>query len=270
MKLFAEYLVVVRGGGDLATGVVARLQRAGFPVVVLELAAPLAIRRAVSVARAVHEGTAVVEDLTARLVRTPAEAIAMASTGAIPVVVSAEFITFPAPISVLVDARVAKQSLDTSIEQAPLVIALGPGFSAGVDCHAVIETMRGHHLGRVLWTGTAAPNSGVPGLVGGRAAERVIRAPQAGPIVWDVVIGELVEANQIIGHIGGEPIRAGLDGAVRGLIDSTQRATPGLKVADIDPRADSATCFQISDKAMSVGGGVLEAILVWLNRENPE
>jgi xanthine dehydrogenase accessory factor len=239
-------------------------------VVVLELATPLAIRRTVSVAQAVYEGTAVVEDLKARLVATPGEAIALASTGAIPVLVSAQLVTFPAPMSVLVDARVAKQSLDTSIDQAPLVIALGPGFAAGIDCHAVIETMRGHHLGRVLWTGSAAANTGVPGLVGGRAAERVVRAPQAGPIVWDVVIGELVEASQIIGHIGGEPIPAGLDGMVRGLIDSTQRATPGLKVADIDPRADPATCFQISDKAMSVGGGVLEAILVWLNRKNPE
>jgi xanthine dehydrogenase accessory factor len=239
-------------------------------VVVLELATPLAVRQTVSVARAVREGTAVVEDLTAQLVATPGEAIAMASTGAIPVLVSAELVTFPAPTSVLVDARVAKRSLDTSIDQAPLVIALGPGFSAGVDCHAVIETMRGHHLGRVLWTGAATPNTGVPGLVGGRAAERVIRAPRAGSIVWDVVIGELVAANQIIGHIGGEPIRAGLAGAVRGLVHSTRQATPGLKVADIDPRADPATCFQISDKAMSVGGGVLEAILVWLNRKSAE
>lgn len=266
MRLFAEHLVVVRGGGDLATGVVARLHRAGFPVVVLELARPLAIRRTVSVARAVAEGAATIEDLSAQVVGTPAEAIEMEDTGVIPVLVSDHLPTFPKEISALVDARVAKRALDTNLDQAPLVIALGPGYTAGVDCHAVVETMRGHHLGRVLWTGSAVPNTGVPGLVGGRSAERVIRAVQAGPIVWKVDIGDLVVAGQEIGHVGGSPIRAGLDGVVRGLIDSSQAAHIGLKIADIDPRSDPTACFEISDKALSVGGGVLEAILTWLNQ----
>lgn len=264
MTLFSENLVVVRGGGDLATGAIARLHRAGFPVVVLELATPSAIRRTVSVARAVSERSAQIEDLTAQLAGNPVEAIALAAAGVIPVVVSPHWPDIPG-ISILVDARVAKERLDTRIDQAPLVVALGPGFTAGVDCHAVVETMRGHHLGRVLWAGRATPNTGVPGLVGGHSAARVIRAPHYGPVLWEAAIGDLVEAGQTIGRIGGEPIRAPLGGMVRGLIDPARPATPGLKIADIDPRADPAACLEISDKALSVGGGVLEAILTWLN-----
>lgn len=269
MSLFDQHRVVVRGGGDLATGVVARLHRSGFPLVVLELPTPLAIRRSVSVARAVSEGAAVVEDLDVQLVNTPTEALNLAALGAIPVLVDEGLPTFPEPISVLVDARVAKQPLDTSIEQASLVIAIGPGFEAGVDCHAVVETMRGHRLGRVLWSGSAALNTGVPGLVGGRSAERVIRATRTGPILWDVDIGDLARVGQKIGTVGGEPIVATVAGVVRGLIDPSQPATPGLKIADIDPRADRSACFEISDKSLSVGGGVLEAILTWLNRGLP-
>lgn len=269
MRLFAEHLVVVRGGGDLATGVVARLHRAGFPLVVLELAYPRAIRRAVSVARAVREGAAVVEDLIAQLVNTPGQAVELGATGVIPVLVSEHLPVFAEPFSVLVDARVAKRSLDTAIDQAPLVVALGPGFVAGADCHAVVETMRGHRLGRVLWTGGAAPDTAVPGLVGGKSSERVIRATQAGTIVWEVDIGDLVLAGQTIGSLQGKSIPAGVDGVVRGLIDPSLPATPGLKIADIDPRADPAACFEISDKALSVGGGVLEAILIWMQGSLP-
>ncbi len=269
MSLFAEHLVVVRGGGDLATGVVARLHRAGFPVVVLELPVPSTIRRTVAVARAVSEGTAVVEDLTARLVQTPAQALDLSTTGTIPVLVSESLATFPKPTTVLVDARVAKVSLDTSLDQAPLVVALGPGFVAGYHCHAVVETMRGHHLGRVLWAGSAAPNTGVPGLVGGKAAERVVRATRSGAIVWEVDIGDPVVAGRIIGRIDGEPVPARLAGVVRGLIDPSRPATPGLKIADIDPRADPTVCFEISDKALAVGGGVLEAVLTRHDRIMP-
>jgi xanthine dehydrogenase accessory factor len=270
VSLFSEHPVVVRGGGDLATGVVARLHRAGFPIVVLELPTPLAIRRTVSVARAVREGAAAIEDLNTVLVSTPAAAIELAGTGSIPVLVSDGIPPFPRPISVLVDARVAKVALDTTIDQAPMVVALGPGFEAGVDCHAVIETMRGHRLGKVLWSGSAAANTGVPGQVGGKSAERVVRSTGSGPIAWKVDIGDLVTKGDAIGTVAGEPILAGLDGVVRGLIDHGVPASPGLKIADIDPRADPAACFEISEKAMAVGGGVLEAILVWLNGNRPE
>ena len=270
MRLFADHRVVVRGGGDLATGVVARLHRAGFPVIVLELAAPLAIRRAVSVARAVREGRADIEDLQARLAGTPTEAFEMANAGDLPVLVSEGLPTFPELFSIVVDARVTKAALDTAIDQAPLVVALGPGFIAGTHCHAVVETMRGHHLGRVLWSGSAAANTGVPGRVGGKSAERVLRSTSSGPITWNVDIGDLVEAGQTLGTVAGEPIVTSLDGVVRGLIDPVVPAFPGLKVADIDPRGDRSACFEISDKALAVGGGVLEAILVWLNGSRPE
>ncbi len=269
MSLFSEHTVVVRGGGDLATGVAARLHRAGFPLVVLELPTPLAIRRTVSLARAVREGSAAVEDLRAVLVNTPAAALELAGAGSIPVLVSERIPPFAEAISVLVDARVAKVALDTTIDQAPMVVALGPGFEAGADCHAVIETMRGHRLGKVLWSGSAAANTGVPGQVGGKAAERVVRSTRAGPIDWIVDIGDLIAKGDAIGTVAGEPILASLDGVVRGLIDTAQPASPGLKIADIDPRADPAACFEISDKSLAVGGGVLEAILVWLNGNRP-
>ena len=269
MSLFPQHTVVVRGGGDLATGVVARLHRAGFPLVVLELANPLAIRRTVSVARAVQEGSAVIEDLTAVRVDTPASALEAAAAGSIPVLVSDRLPRFPEGIAVLVDARVAKAVLDTTIDQAPMVVALGPGFEAGVDCHAVIETMRGHRLGKALWSGSAAPNTGVPGRVGGKTAERVVRSAGSGAIVWRVDIGDLVAKGQTIGTLAGDPIVASLDGVVRGLIDAARTAVPGLKIADIDPRADPDACFEISDKALAVGGGALEAILVWLNGNRP-
>ena len=145
-------------------------------------------------------------------------------------------------------------------------MGLGPGFVAGTDCHAVIETMRGHHLGRVLWSGSAAPDTGAPGLVGGKSAERVIRSTRSGRIVWNVDIGDLVSKGHTIGTVAGVPVVAGLDGVVRGLIDPDVPAIPGLKIADIDPRADRSACFEISDKALAVGGGALEAILVWLNK----
>ena len=269
MSLFAEHRILVRGGGDLATGVMARLHRAGFPVVVLELAAPLAIRQTVSAARAVREGAADIEELQVRLADTPAQALELAEVGTIPVLVAERIPAFPRPFAALVDARVAKASLDTAIDQAPLVVGLGPGFVAGTHCHAVVETMRGHHLGRVLWSGSAAPDTGAPGLVGGKSAERVIRASRSGRIVWDVDIGDLVSEGRTIGTVAGVPVVAGLDGVVRGLIDPDVPAIPGLKIADIDPRADRSACFEISDKALAVGGGTLEAILVWLNKNYP-
>ena len=269
MTLFADHRVLVRGGGDLATGVVARLHRAGFPLVVLELAAPLAIRRPVSVARAVREGSADIEDLQVRLADSPAHAFGLAAAGAIPVLVAERIPVFPGPFSALVDARVAKAALDTAIDQAPLVVGLGPGFVAGTDCHAVVETMRGHHLGRVLWSGSAAPDTGAPGLVGGKSVERVVRSTRSGRIVWDVDIGDLVSEGRTIGTVAEVPVVAGLDGVVRGLIDPDVPAIPGLKLADIDPRADRSACFEISDKALAVGGGALEAILVWLNKRFP-
>ena len=159
----------------------------------------------------------------------------------------------------VVDARLAKRNIDTTIDDAPLVVALGPGFTAGVDCHAVVETMRGHHLGRVLWQGSAAPNTGTPGTVGGRDVERVLRAPAEGTIRWRVAIGDIVGEGDLLGRIGDTEIRAVFDGVVRGLILDGAQVAPPLKIGDVDPRVDTP-CDEISDKALAIGGGVLEAL----------
>ena len=224
----ADVIVLVRGAGDLATGVAWRLKRAGFGVIMCELEHPLTVRRSVAFSTAVGEGSVNVEGI--RAVRaTTVEAAALAHSDAVPVVVSPGLP--PLPADVIVDARVAKRELDTAIGDAALVVALGPGSEAGRDCHAVIETMRGPRLGRVYWQGRAAPNTGTPAVIGGRGAERV-RAPFAG--------------------------------VVRGLIADGTPVAQGLKIGDIDPRADTHW-REISDKALAVAGGVLEAILTWLS-----
>lgn len=262
--LFEDHLVLLRGGGDLATGVAQRLYRAGFPMVVLELEHPLAVRRTVSLATAVIEGKVTVEDLEGVLVDSADEAVSVAAEGTIAVMVSPTIP--PLTPSVVVDARLAKRNLDTSIDQAPLVVALGPGFVAGVDCDAVVETMRGHHLGRVIWQGPAAPDTGVPGVVGGASERRLLRAEAGGEVQWDVEIGDLVTMGQGLGRVGNIPVVAAIDGVVRGLLADGTPAATGLKLGDIDPRADRGACFEISDKSLAVGGGVLEAVLTWLNR----
>ncbi len=255
---------MIRGGGDLATGVAWRLTRAGWPVVVTELALPLTIRRTVAVSSAVTDRRYRVEGMEAVLAADPGAALALATRGAVAVMVSPELPSIEA--AVVVDGRLAKRNIDTTIDDAPLVIGLGPGFTAGVDCHAVVETMRGHHLGRVLWTGSAAPNTGTPGEIGGRSAERVIRAPVEGCASWQVSIGDLVDAGQPLGQVGRQPLAAPFAGTVRGLIHESVQLAPGMKIGDIDPRCDPVACHEISDKALAIGGGVTEAVLTWLNR----
>jgi len=262
MMLFPHHLVVVRGGGDIATGIVWRLSRAGFPVVVCELETPLSVRRTVALSSAVEHGRVEVESLVGVRVNDTADVMPTALAGEVPVIVSPDLPDLVGGnTAVVVDARLAKVNLGTTIEDAPTVIGVGPGFTAGVDCHAVIETMRGHHLGRVIHRGLAAPNTGTPGIVGGRGAERVLRAPGDGAVVWQVEIGDQVSEGSALGTAGGLPVVAPFDGVVRGLISPSVPATIGLKIGDIDPRCDSSACFEISDKALSVGGGVVEAVL---------
>jgi xanthine dehydrogenase accessory factor len=265
--LFANQLVVVRGGGDLATGVIYRLHKAGFPVVVLELARPLVVRWSVAVATAVWQGHIQIESMTAQRVDSFAEAVPLAQTGVIPVLVSPQLPSAQSPAPILIDARMAKRNLDTSRAQADFVVALGPGFSAGQDCHAVVETMRGHTLGRVIWQGAALPNTGTPGIVAGKGAERVLRAPVAGVAQWQADIGDVVQAGQPLGVVGAASVYAPFAGVVRGLIRGGTAVSQGLKIGDVDPRADREACFTISDKALAVGGGVLEAVLTWMNGE---
>jgi len=266
--LFGDHLVVVRGGGDLATGTVYRLQHAGFPILVLELEQPLAIRRTVAVSSAVLEGRALIEDLDAILAKDVDEAMEVALSGAIPVLVSPSLPQLPWEPSVVVDARLAKLNIDTSINDAPLVVGLGPGFTAGTDCHAVIETMRGHYLGRVIWDGAPTPNTGEPGFIGGRSTDRVVRAPTFGVLSWKVAIADLVAVGDILGDINGVPIRSRIGGVVRGLLPSGYEVEWNWKIADIDPRAAVSACFDISDKSLSIGGGVVEAVLTWLEQRS--
>jgi xanthine dehydrogenase accessory factor len=218
----------------------------------------------------VLEGEIQVEELTGRLVAAPAEAVRVARTGVIPVLVSPqleigdwrlEIANRQSPISVLIDARMMKRNPDTRMDQAPLVIGLGPGYTAGVDCHAVIETMRGHRLGRVIWQGPAQPNTGTPGMVAGKGAERVVRAPVVGRVAWRLEIGDLVGEGEVMGWVGGEVVIAPFAGVVRGLITPGMEVPAGLKIGDVDARGEVAACFTISDKALAIGGGVLAAIL---------
>lgn len=230
-------------------------------MVVLELPRPLTVRRTVALSTAVTEGEAVVQGLRGVRAGSPDEAVATARTGAVAVLVE----TGLAPIGadVVVDARMAKRNLGTAIGDADLVVALGPGFTAGVDCHAVVETMRGHDLGRVIWSGSAAADTGTPGPVGGRSAERVLRAPAAGAVAWEAAIGDRVAEGQRLATVAGAAVTAPFDGVLRGAIASGAEVRTGLKIGDVDPRPDPAACHRISDKALAVGGGVLEAVLAW-------
>jgi xanthine dehydrogenase accessory factor len=271
MMLFHNHLVIIRGGGDLATGVAYRLHKAGFPLIVLELARPLVIRRKVALATAVLENEVQIEDIVGRLAPTPEAALDMATnnTNTIPVLVAPTvppFIIHHSSFHILIDARIAKHNIDTHIDQAPLVIGMGPGFTAGVDCHAIIETMRGHTLGRVIWEGPALPNTGTPGIIAGKGAERVLRAPADGLVDWRLEIGDLVEAGQVLGDVAGEPVTAPFAGVVRGIIGSGTAVTTGMKIGDVDARGNVPACFTISDKALAMGGAALEAILTFLNR----
>lgn len=255
-------LVLIRGAGDLASGVATRLHRAGFAVVMTELPQPVMVRRAVCFGEAVWEGTVTVEGITAERADNVRAARASLEAGRIPVLVDPRGRSrSELEPAVLVDAIMAKRNTGTSIGDASLVVALGPGFTAGEDCHAVVETQRGHWLGRVYRQGGALPDTGVPGEIGGETARRVLRAPADGTFTGLAAIGELVQAGDVLGTIGDLTLRATCTGMLRGLIRSGVRVTAGMKIGDVDPRAERSHCFTVSDKSLAVGGGVLEAIL---------
>jgi xanthine dehydrogenase accessory factor len=252
-------LILLRGGGDLASGAALRLHRAGMRVVITELAQPLAVRRAVSFAEAVYEGAHTVEGVTARRVEAGQIPLSL-QAGEIPVLVdpNAEILLFSHPFLVVVDARLQKYPPRPLPIEIPLHIGLGPGFHAGANCHAVIETRRSHTLGRVYWDGTTQPDSGQPE----GDPRRVLRAPEEGVLISKAAIGDHVEQGQPVAVIGDRhEVVSPLKGVLRGLVRDGLHVTAGLKIGDVDPRDDPSACYLVSDKALAIGGAVLEAIL---------
>ncbi|MEW6402439.1 MAG: selenium-dependent molybdenum cofactor biosynthesis protein YqeB [Chloroflexota bacterium] len=256
-------LVLLRGGGDLASGVALRLHHAGFSVVITELAQPLAVRRAVSFADAVYQGIHKVEDAASRLVKWD-QVKATLEAGEIPVLIDPEAdILHRMDFFAVVDGRLLKQRPAPLPVEVPLHIGLGPGFHAGGNCHAVVETRRSHTLGRVFWSGAPQQDTGQPE----GDQRRVLRAPMGGIVMAHLNIGDHVQEGQLIAEIQSEinnqksEIRSPFKGVLRGLIHDRREVTSGLKIGDVDPRDDASACFLVSDKALAVGGGVLEAVL---------
>jgi xanthine dehydrogenase accessory factor len=267
-------LVAVKGAGDLATGVIHRLTRAGFAVMATELPAPTVVRRTVSFAEAVALGQVTVEDITACLASSPTEIQAALARGQVPIAVDpAGTLLKSMQPTVLVEATLSKYNSGVTLADAPIVIALGPGYEAGKDVHAVIETNRGHNLGRVYLQGCAEANTGVPGAIGGYTIERLLRAPATGVLYGVHQIGDFVKAGASVALVktsteGNElPVTAAIDGVLRGILRDGLQVKDGMKVGDIDPRAAREHCFTISDKSRAIAGGALEAILYLLNRK---
>jgi len=258
--------IVVRGGGDLATGVVQKFFRAGFPVVILETSAPTAIRRGVALCEAAYDGFVRVEDMNCRRVSGLDELEGCWRQGAIPLIIdpSGETIKQIQP-SAVIDAILAKRNLGTHRGMAPITIALGPGFYADEDVDAVIETMRGHDLGRLIFKGCAAPNTGIPGEIGGKSSQRVIHVPASGTVIHKKQIGDIVQSSEVLFTVGGTEARAPFTGLLRGLIREGLTVSRGMKAADIDPRTD-VDWRTISDKARCLGGAALEGYFYINNR----
>jgi xanthine dehydrogenase accessory factor len=262
-------VIFIRGGGDLASGVALRLHRAGLRLLITELPQPLVVRRAVSFASAVYQGKAAVEGIMALRAKHFQQALAIMEGGNIPVLVDPDFASLSALRStlsastpvVLVDGRMIKRPVEYSLEAANLIVGLGPGFAAGQNCHAVVETNRGHRLGRVIWDGAPEADTGIPDPVNQFAAERVIRSPADGLLLAHAEIGDHLEPGQIVAEVDVQSIYAPLRGVLRGLLYPGLRVWRGMKIGDIDPRDDPNHCFLVSDKSLAVGGGVLEAIL---------
>ena len=255
-------LVIIKGGGDLATGIAHRLFRSGLDVVITEISQPTVIRRSVAFANAVFEEKMVVEGVTA-VHAQPAEVKKYLQERIIPVVVdpACQIAHETCPWG-LVDAILAKINTGTAMHDAAVVIGVGPGFTAGVDVHRVVETMRGHDLGRVLTSGAAHPNTGVPGDIGGYTLERLVTAPSAGIFHAKKKIGDFVTSGEVLGCVGDVEVHASIAGVLRGLLFDGLRVTQNMKIGDIDPRAKVEHCRTISDKARAIGGGVLEALLM--------
>ena len=263
--------ILVKSAGEMATGVAWRLYMANMRrICMLDLDAPLCVRRQVSFCSALEAGAAVVEGVRAVAARDRDEVEAAWAAQKIPVVRTTDWARIDGLVpEVVIDAILAKRNLGTRKDEAPLVISLGPGFTAGEDCHLVIETNRGHDLGRIIASGSAEPNTGIPGDIAGYTDERVLRAPTAGIFQTQWNIGDRIRRNEVIGEVAGERVIARLDGMLRGLIRPGTAVAAGLKIGDIDPRAKREYCQTISDKARAIAGAVLEGVMRYRNRPPP-
>ena len=266
-KRLKDLIILIKGGGEMASGVAQRLVRSGFRVCMTEIPKPLAVRRGVSFCEAVFTGQTTVEGLVARRVSDKEEVRRCWEKGEVPVVIDPEC-TIRKILSpdVLVDAILAKRNTGTVLTDAPLVIGLGPGFRAGRDAHVVIETNRGHRLGRVLEEGEAEPDTGTPGDIGGYTWERVLRAPASGRFRGRKQIGDRIEKGEGLGDVEGVPLVATISGVIRGLLQDGLTAEPNMKVGDVDPRGEREYCLTVSEKARAIGGAVLEAVMRKYNR----
>ncbi len=258
----SDDLIIVRGAGELASGAIRRLVLAGFPVIALEIPKPLCVRRTVSYASAVFDGEVQIEGVTGSCFENSDDAFLAAREGVAVIVID------PAGDSIgkllpktVIDARMMKDNVDTSSKMAETVIALGPGYTAPEDAHYIIETSRGHDLGRVITEGSALPNTGVPGEVGGESAKRVLRAPADGEFNSIIQLGEMVSEGEPVGEVNGERVTAGISGLLRGLIHDGVKISKGVKVGDVDPRGNPDYLGTISDKANAIAGGVMKAVM---------
>jgi xanthine dehydrogenase accessory factor len=267
-KKLSEIAVLIRGAGEMASGVAHRLHRSHFKICMTEIPHPLAVRREVSFCEAIYDREKEVEEVWAKLISKPEEIESIWKKGHIPILIDPDGKKtrgFLRP-DVLVDAIMAKKNLVTQINDAPWVIGLGPGFTAGKDVHVVIETNRGNNLGRMILNGTAESDTGIPGEIGGYTIERLLRTMKKGIFHPQKAIGERVNKGSVVAVVDDYPVIAKISGVVRGLLREGVEAKKGMKVGDIDPRGKPEVCFNISDKARAIGGGVLEAILYWFNR----
>ena len=263
MSKLRELVIVIKSAGEMASAVAWRLYMANMQkIFMLETDNPLAVRREVSFCEAVHVGHKTVEGIEAVRVRGLADTYQAWELGKIPVAADPQWhLLEKIHPDLVVDAILAKRNLGTRMHEAGLVIGLGPGFSAGNDVHLVVETNRGHNLGRVITAGPAEPNTGIPGTIGGFAEERVLRAPTEGKFTARRSIGDHVKADEIVGFVQEAEVRAKIGGVIRGLIRLDTSVTKGLKIGDIDPRGQEHNCYTISDKALAIGGAVLEAVM---------
>ena len=255
-------LAVIKGAGDIASGIAVRLHRANFKVVMTEIESPTAIRRTVCFSEAVYKGEAVVENIKAELCDSVTQINHVLSSGNIAVIVDekATCIRELKP-DFVIDAILAKKNLGTDIDDASVVIGIGPGFTAGEDCHAVVETKRGHYLGRVYYEGRAIENTGIPGDINGHSADRIIRSPEYGVFNPIYDIGDEVKKGEVVACVDSTPIVCNVSGILRGILPKGTHVSTNMKSGDVDPRCEKEHCYTVSDKALAVGGGVLEACL---------